>query len=791
MRPHVCLLLLTVSLALCGCRFGGANMAMPDYVMASYEGNYDETIRLVEKRLADGNKPLPRYYVHLCDAYLQVKQYDKLFSCIDALERIMDEQGPYVFAGGDVDWHTTAADRGYVPKLLRAEAALDLARYDEAIAGADRTVRYLTGPDPWHERNKPSMFIVGSLESHLYKPYEVKGLACAAKKNAPCIDESIERIRKHKSGGSFDALAGDSLDEYLDSLARLYMIKGDYKSAVEVLTGPDNAKGFQALAGLFGGSSMFEHVVLPRQFMVGHALLMLGREADARQLIEPLLSQPAMRSMGNVWWMLLQDMARIESRQKQADKAVAHLAQAIDILESQRSTLHTEASKIGFVGDKQSVYRDIIALLAAQGRDAAAFEYAERGKSRTLVDLLAERQNIAPAAPDTDAGKALIQLASLERDSSRMVHRSDAESARLRSALGAARETLRRSDPELASLVSVSAASSEQIRSLLAPDETLLEYYVDGDEVYAFAVTRDGVQARRLDGKGLEADVRALRKEIGDAGRDGYRPIARALYDRLIGPVPGVLDRPRLLVVAHGALHYLPWSALMVDSGGVFLVDRVSLRLLPSASVMQYLSSRRSRAGREILVLGNPDLGDANYDLPGAEAEARAIKSIWPGAIVLTRSAATKSAFGGGRDFRMIHVAAHGLFESDQPLASRILLSPSGNDDGRLTAGDLYGIRLDAELVTLSACETGMGAVLSGDDVVGLTRGLLYAGAGNVLASLWPVSDAETTFLMAGFYKNLKSMPKEDALRRAQLATRARYPHPFYWSAFQLTGMGR
>jgi len=193
-----------------------------------------------------------------------------------------------------------------------------------------------------------------------------------------------------------------------------------------------------------------------------------------------------------------------------------------------------------------------------------------------------------------------------------------------------------------------------------------------------------------------------------------------------------------------------------------------------------------------MLLLGNPDLGRPDMDLPGAEAEVRAIKAIWPGSTVLLRKSATKGAIDkAGGLFRIIHVAAHGEFASDQPLNSRLLLAPEGSDNGQLTAGDLYGLRLNADLVTLSACETGMGKVLSGDDVVGLTRGFLYAGANSIVASLWPVSDEETKFLMTSFYGNLKRMPKADALRQAQLETKKKYPHPFYWSAFQLTGMGR
>jgi len=791
MRPLACLLLLALALLLGGCRFGGVQIAMPDYVMASYEGDYETTIRLVEQRLASGKPAQARDYQHLCPAYLNVKQYDKLFPCIETFEKTMAQLGPYVFEGGDMDAHHAGTDYGFLPNELRAEAFLDLARYDDSLRYAGLAERYLTGPDPLKELNKPSLWVSKSDPySFLYRPYEVQGLACAAKKDAACLDRYVALLRDYKAPGAMATYAGDTIDPQRTSLARLLMAKGDYQGALAALASTDEVQGKRDLFALFGGSAQYEHELLPRQFMAGHALLMLGRDADAAQLLMPLLDNPAVQTMGNIRWMLLQDVARIERRQNQADKAAAHLALAIDILESQRSTLRTEAMKIGFVGDKQSVYRDIIGLLAGQGRADAAFEYAERGKSRTLVDLLAERQTFATEAAGVDAAKAIAQLASLERSFARETRRPEAESARLRSALGAARESLRASAPELASLVSVSAASAQQVRALLGPDEMLLEYYIDGDEAFVFAVTRAGTRVQRLDGKGLEREVRAFRDALREFGREGYRLFARSLFERLIAPVPGALEKPRLLIVAHGPLHYLPWSAL--HDGRGFLIDRVSLRLLPSASVMQYLGARTSRARQDMLVLGNPDLGDPGLDLPGAEAEARAIKAIWPAATVLTRKAASKAALSrGGGLYRMIHVAAHGEFVSDRPLDSGLLLSSEGTEGGRLTAGDLYGLRLDAELVTLSACETGMGSVLSGDDVVGLTRGLLYAGAGNILASLWPVSDQEPPVLMTSFYRNLKQMPKADALRQAQLETKARYPHPYYWSAFQLTGLGR
>lgn len=245
--------------------------------------------------------------------------------------------------------------------------------------------------------------------------------------------------------------------------------------------------------------------------------------------------------------------------------------------------------------------------------------------------------------------------------------------------------------------------------------------------------------------------------------------------------------KAKLLIVGHGALHYLPFNALLGPDG--YLIESATIRLLPSASVMRFLERRQTAPKHEILLLGNPDLGDPMFDLAGAEAEVREIKKMWPNSTVLLRKSATKQSLQeAGKLFSMIHIAAHGKFHSDAPLNSAVLLTPTTRDDGRLTVEDLYTMELNADLVTLSACETGMGDVKGGDDVIGLSRGFLYAGARSLVTSLWPVPDKETTFLMIEFYRNLKTMNRADALRQAQLATKKEFPSPFFWAAFQMTG---
>ncbi len=202
-----------------------------------------------------------------------------------------------------------------------------------------------------------------------------------------------------------------------------------------------------------------------------------------------------------------------------------------------------------------------------------------------------------------------------------------------------------------------------------------------------------------------------------------------------------------------------------------YLIERYSIRMLPSASVIKYLPAKKSLRPANILVFGNPVLDDPRYkDLVNAQNEAIKIASILPQSKVLLRKEATETAFkayGGG--FNFIHFATHGQFNADAPLKSAIMLAKDAQNDGMLTVDKLYSMKLNADLVTLSACETGLGKIANGDDIVGLTRGFLYAGSSSIVASLWQVDDLATSDLMTEFYSNLKKFNKSEALRSAQL----------------------
>ena len=731
-------------------------------------GKYEANVVEYEGQLARGEDLSLQGNFFLCDAYANTKNYAKLFACADRFDK---KAGGMNAAELFLQIEMVDPSMGDV---WRAQAQLETGKYAEAEAIADKALA------------KRASNGIGWTYG-LAKLYSLRGLARAYQKNVAGARQSVQELTEMSCGLSGAGLCIE--DKYI-GITKIHVSQGQYQEAAKTV----DAAGMKGLASMVQvlslGIMSWDFYNLPREFLQTKINFETGKRAEAKAGYLALLNNPATRSNGTIWWNLLFDLGRIARSEGDGKLAVERLAEAVATIQAQRSNINTEAAKIGFIGDKQAVYRELVSLLVEQGRAPEALEFVERAKSRALVDLLAERQNFASQEQaQGNPAESLKLLASLEMKAVAYTSTGD-EKARLRSAISGTQADLKREAPELASLVTVTTAKAAEIQAQLGADETLLEFYGQGDDLYAFSVTRGGLLATKLEAKGLEAEVRTFREALADVRTDAWKPLAARLHARLLAPVPGALAKPRLTIVSHGALHYLPWAALY--DGQKFLVDRVTLQQLPSASVMQFLAARRPATARDMLLLGNPDLGRPDMDLPGAEAEARAIKGIWPNSTMLMRKSATKGALTkAGQLFRVIHVAAHGEFVSDQPLASRLLLAPEGADNGQLTAGDLYSLRLNADLVTLSACETGMGKVLSGDDVVGLTRGFLYAGANSIVASLWPVSDDETQFLMTSFYSNLKTRPKAEALRQAQLQTRKKYPHPFFWSAFQLMGMGK
>ncbi|MGE4296894.1 MAG: CHAT domain-containing protein [Desulfovibrionaceae bacterium] len=745
---------------------GCAPMLMSRDALLMSEARYGEMVAEMEPRWR-ANPDMPfRDYVHLCSALSEVKRYDTFFSCVEGMQRRV-EQGDDTFVAG-----MPFRD---MPYILASKVHIELGDYDRAIAEARRALTLA------REDGGPA------IKGKLVNAWEMLGLALALRGDTGAAEEALLQLRALplEDTESINRKPRDT------AVARICLAMGRYGEAVTAMSQQyPEWEGLKAMTFLTGFTNEnFLSFDLPPAFIKAKALYGSGRTQEAKTAIDALLGMEQIASSGTMYWNLLHDRGRIALADGEPDRAIGLFEKAVAVIERQRATLGSEASKIGFVGDKQTVYADLVAALVAQGRAAEALAYVERGKSRALVDLLAQRTQFASSAlAPAEVEARLAHLQGLEAALQSAGGEPAQAFAQRKAAVEDARAELARTAPQLASLVTVEAEPAAALQARLAPGEVLLEYFAHGDALWGFAADRTGITGARLDGAGLADAVRGVRAALETPQGHPDEAAAR-LSARILAPLARPLANARLItVVPHGPLHYIPFAALPLD--GDLLIDRAPVRVLPSASVLRFLRNAPKRGGMDrLLILGNPDLGDQRLDLPGAATEAASIKALFPGSVLLTRDAATESRLKTeGSLFPVIHIAAHGEFRSDAPLASRLLLAPDAANDGSLTAGELFGLRLDADLVTLSACDTGLGKAAAGDDVIGLTRGFLYAGANALVASLWPVADAETGMLMRAFYGNLRTMPKAEALRAAQSALRATAPHPYYWAAFQLTG---
>lgn len=773
---------------------------IPDRVRLLTSGRFADLEKLVEKEIAGDAKPRSAKLMPLCVAYAKLKRYNKLFPCLERLEanvnagdtaandlQEMDRGSPLlgglarlgsIFMGGEEALKGSVVPFMY---LIRAEALTELHEYDQAIVAAGLSLDAMkTVVTPIEDRSTRVMALAA-----LGVAQALGGRREDAVKTAALLQEI----------GTAYPYTGVKQAKWL-GVVRINAALGDFKRAHRIFVDEDpTSHGLfmsfaygvgGAVAGLRPDENLTAWVDLPLDFLKHKTQLEVGEIKAAREGFDELLAKPETRDNGEIYWLLLYDRGRIAATEGDLPAALEFWRRAIEVIEEQRSTINTEASKIGFVGDKQDVYRALVGGLFALDRHAEAFDFVERSKARALVDLLAAKRDFAVASPDAEEiGKLLAKV-----DQEEIEARAQTGTPATRGSRGALR-ALKEQSPELGSLVSVSATPLAEIQQRIAADEVLLEYYYDESVVYAFVVTTDGFKAAKLDGRELEADVRAFRDALELAQGNAHEAFGRRLHASLIQPLEALFaGRKALVIVPHGVLHYMSFAALRGDAG--YLIDSYALRFLPSASVVSYLRSGGSAGRAGILAFGNPDLGDERYDLRHAQQEALAVVQMVPQSKALIRKEATEAAFRQfGAGFSYLHFATHGEFNSEAPLDSALLLARDAASDGHLTVGKLYSMRIDADVVTLSACETGLGKVANGDDVVGLTRGFLYAGTSTIVASLWKVDDEATAQLMSRFYPGLALGDRREALRQAQLNTRNLFPHPFFWAAFQLTGNAR
>ena len=565
--------------------------------------------------------------------------------------------------------------------------------------------------------------------------------------------------------------------------------------------------------------------------------------------------------------------------QRRPAESLSYLKQAVDVVERQRARLGaSDDAAATFSGVVAAIYQDCIDSLVEEGFEEDAFAMLERSRARAFLQRLAERdlmfgRDIPEALrtqrvyAESDLHRAQQRLADATSSADKTaVRRLQAEVTQLQAQLRAVEQLVKQRSPSLAALQYPTPLTLGAARRTLPSGTALLSYSVGAERLLLFVVQPPGESG--ANGSGLtvfKLDVtrEQLQKDVAGfltvlktrPGADpakalaGVTARASVIYRQLIGPAEQLISMAsRLLIVADGPLHSVPFGALVRDSSDAngYLMTWKPITTVASVTVLAELRRRTLSRGATPSSLAVATFGDPRYPmslalgaqsrgemgvkgvdqdglagadsvaddsevvdavragfklerLPGTREEAQAIAQLYrPQSVAYIGADATEERVKQlPRNTRIVHYALHAVINNRLPLNSALALTIPDRgslqkENGLLHAWEILDqVRLDADLVTLSACETAVGQEAGGEGLLSLTRAFHHAGARSVLASLWRVDDRATSGLMKRFYTSLRSgASKDEALREAQraMANDREWAHPFYWAAFQLSG---
>lgn len=558
----------------------------------------------------------------------------------------------------------------------------------------------------------------------------------------------------------------------------------------------------------------------------------------------------------------LMGQAMVARRRGNHSQALLHLEEALQSAETVRrrsgGSPRVQSSFFGEVGDTYEVMIDLLHELHTQDpgadHDRRAYDVAQRAKARSFLDLLAEAEVDLRCRAEPRYQERELEILTRVTELEQMLADGAAEDAaaaskeisQLEEELDLLEAELRRADPRYAELryprpITLAAVQEK----LLESDELLLEYSLGDSASYLFAVTGTSFRFLRLpDRAEIEAQVRRLLPLLNDYNVLGADPTyfvaaAEMLGTSLLAPAEAELAAAQRVIIApSGILHYLPFEVLPVAEVAAGDLEQGFARLpylalsadvvyVPSVSALARLRAGDAGSGAgemipELLLIGDPvpptedELsifaravsGPALAPLPFVTEEMTGLRQLYPDdrGVVLQGAAANLANVrqaGMNGPYRYVHFAAHGVFNEQRPQYSGLILSRDADsaDDGFMTTSEVFSLELPCNQVVLSACSSALGEQVSGEGLVGLTRGFLFAGARSVVAALWDVSGQATVAFMHDFYRELalaggreRASALAEAKRRlirgesAFAAPGVASAHPYFWAAFVMNG---
>jgi CHAT domain-containing protein/Tfp pilus assembly protein PilF len=583
---------------------------------------------------------------------------------------------------------------------------------------------------------------------------------------------------------------------------------------------------------------------------IGYMQARLGYYEQAYKSFCRALALASKVERKEVQWETYLGLGLCLEKMHEENRALSSYRNAIKIVELVRERISLDEYKVGFVRDKMRAYEALIDLLfdlrekeQTTRYDAEIFEVVEKAKARSFLEEMerSDRSNLAPSDP-----RYRTEEASLSKKISSTIFelvRRDLDENQRRKLLG----RLESQEDEYTSLINRRNTEAAENSGIAAPQvisidklgkqylngkSAILEYYLGEERSFGILLSKNTLVLKSLPSRAeIESSLKGYLKMLSTPPQGGFRgiPAARRIYRELVHPFQEAIsqDVSHLIFIPDGILHCLPFEALAREDPKTgeprFLIEFFEISYAPSATSFAYLMEKEKgiQFRKSLLAVGAPAFlsaknrsfggrekhGDVLRDiylsdgfeltaLPYSKREVRQVARCFPRSEVevLTESQAKEENIKAKAldEYRFIHFACHGFLDEKTPARSALVLTldEDPNEDGFLQAREIAKLGVKADLVVLSACQTGKGRLENGEGVLGLPRSFFYAGARSTISSLWKIDDKSTSEVMPEFYRCLADgQNKAQALRLAKIKMlRSRFAHPFYWAAFILNG---
>ncbi len=624
----------------------------------------------------------------------------------------------------------------------------------------------------------------------------------------------------------------------LNYVAEVYYKLGDFDRAMQTLK---DSLSISEQNGLMNPMADAYNEMAAVQYARKEISEALKSAAKAVEIAKKTSNRTAHWHSLHIQGQIFRDTARTE-------EAAKAFREAVDVIESIRSDFELPENKEGYLSARLEAYEDLIHVTLKDKKIAEAFEYAQRSKARGFLDTLAEMrvETSRTLPPDLQERKENVinQLVEIQSQINEEKQKENPQNAKLQQLEKNRMDfeeqystillEIRRQNPQVAEAQYPQPTSLKQAQALLDDQTILLEYFVGQSSTILFAVTREDANVYHLAGEeNLSVLISQIRDviqkpdhafQISERSHTKFVQSAGELYAKLISPAKALIQDKKLVIISpDGPLHYLPFECLLTVTTDAtspnfarlpYLGREYQIQYVPSVSVFSLFSERKTSPEdterKQFLAFADPAFGDSSnrpnslvrewvgtlgplpYSRPEVEGIARLYSADKTSVYIGSQASEKKLKQLDLQNYKYVHFASHGLIDEEMPQFSSLILRHDDEEDGYLTVREVFDLKLNADLVVLSACKTGLGKRIRGEGVSGLSRAFLCAGTPSVLVSLWNVYDRSTADFMKTFYENMekRKLNKADALKEArlQMIRSSKYSHPYYWASFVLIG---